>query len=307
MAAPAVAPVNQAPAAAPAAAPAPAPAPVQTFLSRCVEELTPITVSDFESTAKWKDIAALGTIIAFTALAIGAFILTGVFLSPLYLPIAGISALLLAPTAVSFYNKFDQEAQLAKMEAAKHTVIQRHYQDLTTMNTLQIQTILLQKGINWLQIPGMSAANPARITEVNPLIARHLYWEGQIQTLENQKQEHQTKLQTLRAGNPEENRENIFVAGQNILHSERLIADAKLKCGFINAVLRKPDFAGGMSQVGEISTLSTEERLVAGALGDAAANQLYVFNNRAIQPLTIDDVKRMSVAALGQRIVAAMA
>ena len=307
MAAPA--PVNQPnPAAAPVPAAAPAPAaPVQAFLSRCVEELSPTTVSDFESEAKWKEIAALGTIVAFTALAIGAFILTGVFLSPLYLPIAGISALLLAPSAVSFYNKFDQEANLAKMEVAKHTEIQRHYQDLTSMTPVLIQAILLNKGINWLQIPGMTAANPQRIAEIKPLIARHLYWEGRVQALENQKQEHQTNLQTLRQGNPEENRDNIFAKGREILQTERLIADAKLKCGFINAVLRKPDFAGGMSQVGAVSPLSTEERLVAGALGDAAANQLYVFNNRAVQPLTIDDVKRMNVAALGQRIVAAMA
>lgn len=291
----------------PAAAPAQAPAPVQTFLSRCVQELDPNTVSEFESTAKWKDIAALGTIVAFTALAIGAFILTGVFLSPLYLPIAGISALLLAPTAFTFYNKFDQEAEFAKLEAAKHTEIQRHYQDLTSKTPVQIQEALLQKGINWLQIPGMTAANPQRLDEIKPLIARHLYWEGQIQAAETKKQEHQTKLQNLRAGNPEENRENLFITGQAILQSERLIADAKLKCGFLNAVLRKPNFAGGMSEVGTMSTLSTEERLVAGALGDPNANQLFAFNNRAVQALTIDDVKRMNVAQLGQRIVAAMA
>jgi hypothetical protein len=215
--------------------------------------------------------------------------------------------LLLAPTAVTLYSKFDQEAKFAKLEAAKHAEIQRQYQDLTTKNALEIQAILLQKGINWLQIPGMSAANPARVAEVNPLLARHLYWEGQMQAAENQKQEHMAKLQNLRAGNPEENRENIFTTGQDILHSERVIADAKLKCGFINAVLRKPDFAGGMSQVGTLSTLSTEERLVAAALGDPNANQLYTFNNRAVQPLTLDDVKRMNVAQLGQRIVAAMA
>ncbi len=300
-------PVNQIPLAPAAPAPAQAPAPARTFLATCVEELNPNTVSEFESQAKWKEIAAVGTIVAFIALAIGAFILTGIFLSPIYLPLAGISSLLLAPTVLSYYNKFHQESEFAKKQAAKHTEIQRHYQDLTAKTSVQIQEILLQKGINWLQIPGMTQANPQKLDEIKPLIARHLYWEGQIQASEKQKQDQQTKLRDLRAGNFEENRGNIYKTSQEILESERSIADAKLICGFINAVLRKPSFVGGMSDVGTMSTLSTGERLVAGALGDASANQLFAFNNRAIQPLTQDDVTRMNVAQLGQRIVAAMA
>ena len=81
----------------------------------------------------------------------------------------------------------------------------------------------------------------------------------------------------------------------------------EIEAAFVNAVLRKGDFNGVLEDVASMTDNSSIDRILANAVNQGTRmNQFLTFKNRALTPITFEDVKRLSVAELGQRIVAAM-
>lgn len=275
------------------------------YLDRCVEDLSPSKVAQFEKTANWwSNIATIGTV-AFFALAIGAFIATSI-LFPAYTPIAGIGALILAMPAASKSKELYDWSKVAHGQACKYRAIQNNYSNLTRQTPDQLQQLLMEKGIIWYQIPGIDIQHPENLTRLTPLLARAQYLEKQTQFWMELRDEkiNGTRLFTQTT---EEDKTRKARLHHLALCCEDAAMDFKMKSAFVNAVLRKPDFKGTIENLGILSKSDYPSRMVGDALNDPTANQMLSFNNHNIAPLTFNDVKTLPVAALGQRIFTAMA
>lgn len=272
-----------------------------TYTNRCIQNLSPEIVANFESEAtKWRTIATISTV-AFFALAIGVFIATSI-LFPAYLPLAGIGSLLLAFPATQQVQKLLSWAEEAQKEADKYRAIQWQYADLNTKSPIELQRELLKMGIVWNRIPGMRITHPERLAELNPLLAHAKYLENETRNWMTKKDnvarevlaetsDLQKKVQTQRYA----------------LRCEDIALTCKIKHAFYQAVLRNPDFTGSFDGLGTLSKNSFEERMLGNALGESAATQMFTFNSQAVAPITYAEAKTMTVAELGQRFFAAMA
>jgi hypothetical protein len=279
--------------------------PTTTYLSRCMENLSPEKVANFQGEAsKWRTIAIISTV-AFFALAIGAFIATSILL-PAYLPLAGIGSLLLAFPAAQQVQKFLAWAEEAQKEADKFSLIQREYTDLNAKDPIGLQRELLKMGILWFQIQGMQVQHPERLSELNPLLAHAKYLEGQTKSWIEHRDQHAREAQQAGDDLQKKSQEQRYA-----LRCEDAALTCKIKNAFYHAVLRKPAFAGTFAGtfdgLGALSNNSFEERMLGNGLGETTANNLFTFSNATIAPITHEQAKTMTVAELGQRFFAAMA
>ena len=271
-----------------------------TYLNRCIENLVPERVTSHEAQAtKWRVIATISTV-AFFALAIGAFIATSIFL-PAYLPIAGISAILMAIPAVQQVQKLMAWAEDAQAEANKYRGIQHEYADLNAKQPVELQRELLKMGILWTQIPGIQVQHPEQLSQLNPLLAHAKYLENQTKAWMDQKDQHANEAQQA-ANEPQKKAQEQRYA----LRCEDIALTCKIKNAFYQAILRNPGFNGTFDSLGALSKNSFEERMLGSALNDPAASRMFTFNNAAIVPITYADAKALTVAELGQRFFTAM-
>jgi len=273
------------------------------YLNRCVEDLSPNKVTDFERKANQWNIVAIASGVAFFALAIGAFIVTSI-LFPAYAPFVGIGALLFAIPAVQQIKKFQEWSQTAQDEAKKYKAIQHNYADLTGQTPEQLQHTLLQMGIIWNHIPGIQFQHPENLSRLTPLIAQAKYLEKQTEYWMNLRDQHASAARTL----PTDSGKNEKTTSRHVaLLCEEEAMNLKIQNAFVNAVLRKPDFNGTLEDLGTLTKYDYTDRALGNALGDPTVNQILSFNNRNLAPFTFNDLKTMTVADLGQRIFAAMA
>ncbi len=276
--------------------------PATTYLSRCIENLSPEKVANFQGEAsKWRTIAIISTV-AFFALAIGAFIATSILL-PAYLPLAGIGSLLLAFPAAQQVQKFLGWAEEAQKEADKFSLIQREYTDLNAKDPIGLQRELLKMGILWFQIQGMQVTQPERLSELNPLLAHAKYLEGQTEVWLGHRDNHAHEAMMQRGENDQKKAQEQRYA----LRCEDAALNCKIKNAFYQAVLRKPAFTGTFDDLGALSKNGFEERMLGNGLGETTANNLFTFSNATIAPITYEQAKTMTVAELGQRFFTAMA
>lgn len=276
------------------------------FLDYSIEELDPNQTASLERQSfLWKT-AAVTTLVAYTTLAVGIFIGTGVF-APTYIPLAGICSLVFLNTVYSFVKTFQQNSVQAINRANQLKKIQHHYADLTHATVENLQGILLRKmGIIWFQIPGM-LQHPENLKLLKPLIARHLFWEGYIQQIEETKRTILQKASRLIAQNNPENREEIYELRATSLELDDLILKSKVKDAFVLAAIQHPDLKGTVDNIGDFSPLSSQERILGREVevNDPTLHHLFIFKNPNIVPLTIEEVKRNRIIDLSRRILAA--
>jgi hypothetical protein len=275
----------------------------QKFLDHCIEELDPSAATPFEKQSTLWNVAASATLIAFTVLAVSAFIATGIF-APIYIPIAGICALLLLNPVSEFYEKFQQYSKDAGARAEQLKEIVRHYDTLKEATPEELQRAIQRTGVTWFQIPGMFQ-HPENLSTLKPLLARHKFWEGQTQKLEQKSQIALQKAQELSTTNSPENREEIYNLRTGALELQRQALESKVKDAFVLSVLRNPDLTGTLESVGDFSKLSNQERIIGNAVNDASVSALFTFKNTAFAALTADEVKQTSTADLSRRILVA--
>ncbi len=282
-------------------------APNKSYLARCVEDLSADKVSTLDRQSTLWTVAAGATFVAFTVLAVGAFVATAVLL-PAYVPVAGLSALLLAMPVANFVKNFLEYSENSRKEANMHREIQNNYLDLTQGTPAQVQIDLMRRGITWFQIPGQQISRPQDLAVLNPVLAKARQLDTKIQDHLQTKDELTAEARQLASADFAQNRQKIYDLRNAALFAEDLAMKTKIEAAFVNAVLRKGDFNGTLEDVATLSNIAYHERILGDELNDGAAvNQFLTFKNHAFAPITFDDVKRMNVAELGQRLVAAMA
>jgi hypothetical protein len=234
------------------------------------EVLTAIQGDD--QSLEWKTtmikVAAISNLVAWIALAIGSMIATGI-LSPMMLPLTGLGVILLFPVTMYVENQLREYYDQNLYKLLKRKEIRHHYQDLTQMTPVQIQTLMASKGIN-------IAAN--RLEEIKPLCAFYLFSEKTLAETE----EHTQKL-----------RNDAQTDDKEVTRCERIGFLLKMEKAYLHTIIsHHPDFAG---QITDLGTFQKAE--------DAS---FFTFNNRAIHPLTTDDMRRLSIPEMGQRLTMAM-
>jgi hypothetical protein len=277
------------------------PADTKTFLDRCNEELNPAVASAFERQRFWWNTASTVTLVAFTSFAVGTFFATGIF-APVYVPIAGLCTLLFLEPISRIAQKFQDYAKNAQAQADQLKEINRNLQVLNQTHPVQLQIQLPHMGITWLP---NAAQNPNELNAVKPLIARHQFWQSHIAKLFERKQTVLQEAQNLINESYPNNRKEIYELRATALEIDRQILESKLKNAFTIAALRRPTLRGTLESIGEISSLSMQERVVGNALGDATVNTFFTFRNRAGATLTVDQMKQTSPADLSLMLLAA--
>ncbi len=235
------------------------------------EEVLTVIQGDDQS-LEWKTtmikVAAITTLVAWIALAIGSMVATGI-LSPIMLPVTGIAVILLFPVAFYIEGKCRESYDQNLYKLYKRQEIRRHYQDLSQMTPVQIQTLMSSKGIP-------IRASAQRLEEIKPLFAFYLYSEKALADVE----EYTRKM--LNDAQPDE-----------ASRSERTAFFVKMEKAYLHAIISShPDFAG---QITDLGTFQKPE--------DAS---FFTFNNRAIHPLTLDEMRRLNSPEIGQRLTTAM-
>ena len=276
--------------------------PQKTFLQHCEEELAPKLRASFEENAILWKVAAVATLVAFAVLVLSAFVATGLF-APLYIPLIGISSIILLSQITSIYQMFQSRAAQASERAEQLKEINDHYQTLDASTPAQLQEILDQKGIR--MIPGMQRNDP-RLTTLKPLIARHLFWEGQTNSLQESAQEKLREAARLKQQNATGNREEIFQLRHEALEWENEALESKCKNAFINAVIRRPYYTGTLDDLGSFTEFSGLERAVNAANNISDTNNLFTFKNSSVPPIKYSDAKHSSVADLSYRFITPM-
>jgi hypothetical protein len=269
--------------------PSSATAQTKTYLNRCIEDLSADKVTRFEKKAtRWK-IAFVVSTVAFIALAIGAFIATSL-LAVAYMPVAGLSAILLAMMAAPQIQKLKEWSQDATDEAVKYKRIQHHYADLTRQTPEQLQHLLAQMGI---------IGSQGNLTRLTPLLARAKYLEERTQYWTGLRDKDVNDATAA-----EQPKKNTLC--YNALQNEDQALFAKILNAFTNAVLRNPDFKGSLADVATLSKNNYYDSILSNALGDPSSNTVLTFKKGNLSPLSFNDVKTMDVPQLGQRIFTAM-
>ncbi len=271
-----------------------------TYDQRCRENLSPDKVTNLKNEErKWNNVVIISTV-AFFALAIGTFIATSV-LFPAYLPIVGIGAILAAFPAVQQIQKFRSWADDAVQEYGKYQQIQHEYAKITEQNPMELQRTLLNMGIIWNQIPGISVQHPDQLYGLTAILAHAKYLESQTQRLMEARDKTVNEAQGITT-------DPLVKAykQQYAIKCEDEALKCKIKNAFYHAVLRDPHFTGTFERLGAFSKISTEERMLGNALSDPAAGQLFAFSNNTIATISYTDAKTMTVAQLGQRFFSAM-
>ncbi len=279
-------------------------APKKAFLDRCVETIDPKVASRLSlHSTLWK-VAAVTSLVAFTILAMGAFVATNLA-APVYVPVAGISILLMLPLAKAAYQWLIRKAETNSEKATQLQKINEKFTAMDKASTQEIQAALAQKGIQWWSIPGM-AQNPEELHKLKALLARQDYWGDYCGKLEERKQAKLKEIDHVSETLEEKEHEKVFNTRLEVLFIEQAQIQTKVNAAFVNAVMRKPSFVGDESDVYRISCLLPEQRIMWQAFADHSGREYLRFNNDRLPPITMDEIIRMSVNELGERISQAM-
>lgn len=275
-----------------------------SFLSRCIIDLDPSKLCTYKTHSTLWLVAAGVTFVAFTALAACAFFYAGMFL-PAYVPFVGIGALVLAMPVANFVKNFLEYSEFARKEGVKFSTLQTNFEQVNAKTAQQLQNDLAARGIAWHQIPGIS--NPESLSKLTPILAHAKYLDDKMQEELAQKQELIQQAADLERANFSENRGKIFDLRGAALLAEDSSLKTKVNAAFTNAVLRKSNYNGALEDIATVTDIVFPERLAAEALGETTHTSVFIqFKNRSITSISHADVKRMTIAELGQRLVTAL-
>lgn len=278
-----------------------------SFLARSIKDLDSSKAGTYNMHSKLWLVAAGVTFVAFTALAAGAFFYAGLFL-PTYVPFVGLGSLILAMPVANFVKNFLEYSEASRKEAQKYSTLLEHFEQQNKKTTPQLQNELLSRGILWHQIPGIQQRDPEALTKLIPVLAQAKFLDDKIQEELDSKEKLTTDARDLARANFAENRQKIYDLRSTALFIEDRALNTKVHAAFVNAVLRKSNYNGTLDDVASLTDVGYHERILGDALNDpTGVNTFITFKNRNISPITHADVKRMTVAELGQRFVAALA
>jgi len=146
------------------------------------------------------------------------------------------------------------------------------------------------------------------LSKLNPILAQAKFLDDKIQEDMKSKQELTDEARDLANTNFSVNRQQIYDLRNTALIMEDRALQTKVHAAFVNAVLRKSNYNGTLADIAAITDVGFHERILGDALGDPTGVSAFItFKNRNIAPISHADVKRMTIAELGQRLVAAMA
>jgi hypothetical protein len=286
-----------------------------SFLQQCVKDLAPENISIMNRQSTLWTVAAAATFVAFTAISVCAFVYAGLFL-PAYMPVVGLTTLVLAIPTANYAKTFLEYSVQSKKEADACREIRNNYADLGKATPHAIQHELMTRGIKWWEIPGMSFAHPENVSTLTPLLAKARQLDSVVRRhmtsmTECSNQALQLYKRPADGSAPRsetmEGRREIYDLRNAALFSQDRALETKIQAAFVNAVLRKSDFRGTLGDIATLSNIHYNERLPGIALGqESTVNDFLTFKNRTLAPISHDDVKRLSVAELGQRIATAM-
>jgi hypothetical protein len=261
----------------------------KTYLQLCEEELRPRHISPESClTAQYYHTKAVAIIqvIALTILVGTAFSAVAIYF-PALIPVAAFSALFILWTAKDGYLFQGMQAQFLLDTAEQLRSIRKHYTGREGTTAVQMQRILNQKGVPY--VFGMEK-NDKQLTQLKPVLARHLYWEDQIQDL----QKKQAKM--LDAAGKAKGRDKVYELRSIALELENEALVAKVKCAFVQAMLRKPKSTKTFEGLGKFSPLSGQERAIAIGATAPQAKEFFVFNKK--EAITFDEAKRCTISQL---------
>ncbi len=279
------------------------PAPSQTYLQHCIEDLEPSNLSSWNWKSNQWQVAAVTTYVAFTVLTIGG-LATATAFAPVYIPVVAVSSAFLLKFVRKGHDLFEQWSDQASARAEQLKEISKHLQELSSATPEQLQQTLQQKGIQWFMIPGMQ--NPNHLTQLKPLIARHNFWENYVQTLEEKKRTKLNEATKLFSENYEDSKNEIYDLRCEALEIEQRALEGKLKNAFVQAVIRRPAHIGTLEDLGSITAISGQERVIGNAVNAISVNDLFTFKNGRTPTISSDEAKRMTTTDLAMRLVAAM-
>lgn len=284
----------------------------KTCLQRITEWLDPERIESEELYASRLSFAAKAIAVFLSVISLGGVIATGVLFSHLIVPVAGGALALLACAAITshlFQEKAEEiqsEAALAKAPSALIASIDAHPQS--------IQQTLLQMGIAWNQIPGVQHPNDilrVDLLRFRPLIAYYQFLQSEMEKFNRRSQENiqegnRIAAETAAKPKPQEMSERVNdlvrVGAKRIQSAwdENTALTLKIDMAFIHALFRHPDYKGYMNDIGiEFNQGSLYLTNL--------ANQIFIFKNRNLAPITVLELGQLRVAELGQRFAAAMA
>lgn len=277
-----------------------------SYLSLCIQDLSPDKVSTFNTQSTLWKAAAVVTVVAFMALAVVVFVSANIFM-PIYAPLTAITALLMAAVVYPYVKSFLNFSEEAHKEAEKHKTIQHNYTELSKRSIVQIQQELAGRGIQWTQIPTIPSHQPEKLADLNPLLAQAKYLDTKIEEDMKHKESMGQEASALFKNNPAENRNKIHELRHGALFAEHRALQTKIQAAFVNAVLRKGDYNGSLETIGSQAPINYEERILGNALGgDPSINDFFTFKDRSIDPLSYQDVKTLNISQLGQRLIAGL-
>jgi hypothetical protein len=261
----------------------------KAYLQLCEEELRPRHISPESClTAQYYHTKAVAIIqvIALSILVGSAFSATAIYL-PALIPVAAFCALFILWTAKDSYLFQGMQAQFFWDKAEQMRSIRKHYEALVNANPVQMQKILNQKGVPY--VFGMEK-NDKQLSQLKPVLARHLYWEDQIQKLQKK------QAGMLDAAGKAIGRDKVYELRSVALELENEALVAKVKCAFVQAMLRKPKSIKTFEGLGKFSPLSGQERAIAIGAKAPKAKEFFVFNRKGV--ISFDEAKRCTISQL---------
>lgn len=275
-----------------------------TYLDRCTEQSSPGNISSlwWKSTL-WKT-AAVATYVAFAALTLGAIAGTLVYM-PVYVPLVAIGSLVTMSFVNMPYKYFDNNAESAKFNLRQARELSNIEQELASLNSDQLQTALVRKGIHWFTIPGM-VGHPEALKTLIPFFAKYNQYEEKREKCEKEMKEAFDEVAKLTAENKSENRKRITDLNISYLECEQAALKAKISAAFMSAVIQRPRFAGKFSDIGSFWNSSTLERAIGMAVNPAPVSEFFSFKTASLPKITYDEAKRMTVPQLATRFITAL-
>lgn len=285
--------------------PPPVTASEPTMLQKITERIDPAQIQRLENTVFGFSTAAKATAIFFSAAAFVGFVGTAVLAAHLIIPVAVGAFALLAGTAF-VCRLFQSVAHIAQNSLDESKEIQSYQMRLRTPQ--DVRNSLILKGIQWNTIQGIQ--NESDLLRLTPLIALHDKIEADIAHQERTGQEkvYEANRLALELGHAEVDCSNCIDLTKKAVdyairrveanEAESNALSKKIEAGFINALIRRPNYTGTIDQFGCDFSYPPSNN---------PASYAFVFKVRNLSMITTQELNSMRVAQLGLRFAEAMA
>ncbi len=265
----------------------PAPAePVQAskvnYLDRYVEFMDEKTEKSHNNYSKMWKVAAIVSLVAFTAIAVGAVVVSGFFV-PMYVPIVIIASSLLMAPMVQVYKKLEAFAE-------GHSLLAQQSKDVRAEHERLSQTM------------GLSEYKPEQL----PFMAQLHYWKGRMEEMQSK---YTQAIEEIKEKIPHKQDPDVAMKIRELeetaLSLESQLMKAKTKAAFMYGLLLNPEFSEELDSLIEVNAMSFEEKALAHRFQDPSAEVYISFKEGRQGPsISYREAHALSIADLSDRIFA---